>query len=1203
MKRRVRGHAPDPAPLAAGGMAAGHPVDVATGVMFSSSDDLQIPGRMELLFQRHYSTAMLPWPAMAFGPGWRHSFEMNVLVRPDAVFVSTPVGQTIRFDVRLDQAVEGRIALNPGAFSELLLQDGHLVLRQWNPDEHDMRDHVFEPAGGPGHLRLAGFSDSCGQGIDLSYDAANRLQQARQRREGRSLKFIYDDAQTRIVRAVFAARDGTPMAEVNYGYDEFGRLVETCDAVGAIQRFHYDGAHRIVREVTRSGGVFRFIYDAEGRCVLAEGSNGFDRKSLRYLDQVHATEVQDSHGDVHLFRYNGAGQVVETVSPLGSVCRFEFDELGRPVAKIDALGHATRYTYDDLGNRNAIIDALGRATRFSYNAQRQLSLFQDTAGGRWTLDYDERGNLREAVDSMGRAWRCHANALGDVTAVIDAMGRRARYEYDAEGNVILAQEWDASITRYQYNGAGWIAARMEADGAVTEYQYDPACRPVYVKWPDGRYTLYEYTAIGELAAITDRDGARQSFIHGSCGRLLERVDAAGRVVRYRWDTEPSRLLGVVNESGEEALYEYDGDGRLVAEVDFAGVRRQRLYGPGPLCVASIDGNGQTTRYVHDALNRLVEKQLPSGDVVRFEYDLLGNIHAAENGCARVEFERDATGRVVCEIQGGIAVTSEYDAVGNRIRRGIEGEIVDFEYDSAGHLTGVGFGANTPKISIRRDAGGRETDRQFGRRVRVSTHCDLVGRLLEQTAAYVGTASDSGRTADGAIYPVTPAPIAPAPLCRLHYEYDDAGRLTALDDSVYPRASFRYDRSGWLVWAQTGNTTEHFAYDASGNVTAVAARGPGPDALPGRELRSHAQGSRLVQAGGLHCDYDGDGRPVTMTESGPAGVARVWQLEWNGEGWLEAMTQPDGTRWQYQYDAFGRRTAKKGPGCDVRFVWDGDLVASVADSRDPRHEHWVFGPDDFTPLAKKVGAEVYMVLCDHQGMPRRLIAADGSIAWSAQFSAWGRTTAQQHSQTSCNVRFPGQWLDEESGLFYNRFRYYDPRWGRYLTPDPVGLFADINPYRYCPAPTAWTDPFGLDTVTSNVGGRDYTFQRDSQGRTVRAEGPLCNPNRIQNEHRDTSAQRNVSAGTGDHAGHLIGNQFGGPGGQENLTRMCPTLNLSGWKKMENQLKTLTRANSVRVVVTVHYDGNSTVPSRFTVDAHITDRKGNVTQKRWIHKNCT
>ena len=199
-------------------------------------------------------------------------------------------------------------------------------------------------------------------------------------------------------------------------------------------------------------------------------------------------------------------------------------------------------------------------------------------------------------------------------------------------------------------------------------------------------------------------------------------------------------------------------------------------------------------------------------------------------------------------------------------------------------------------------------------------------------------------------------------------------------------------------------------------------------------------------------------------------------------------------------------------------------------------------------------------------------------------------------------FEGQWRDAETGLHYNRFRYYDPETARYLTPDPYGLFADPNAYRYVPSPLEWVDPYGLDQVTTTVGNRDYVFDRDAQGRTVRAEGPLCNPNRIENEHRSTSAQKRIAGGTGDHAGHLIGNQFGGPGGDENLVRMCPTLNLGKWKKMENQLVGLTKNNSVRVVVTVHYKGNSTKPAKFTVDAYITDRNGKVTRKRWQHKNC-
>ncbi|CDH26998.1 hypothetical protein XBJ2_110001 [Xenorhabdus bovienii str. Jollieti] len=62
--------------------------------------------------------------------------------------------------------------------------------------------------------------------------------------------------------------------------------------------------------------------------------------------------------------------------------------------------------------------------------------------------------------------------------------------------------------------------------------------------------------------------------------------------------------------------------------------------------------------------------------------------------------------------------------------------------------------------------------------------------------------------------------------------------------------------------------------------------------------------------------------------------------------------------------------------------------------------------------------------------------------------------------SCNLRFVGQYEDEESGLYYNRFRYYDRETGQYLTPDPIGLAGGVNPYGYVHNPTGWVDPFGL-----------------------------------------------------------------------------------------------------------------------------------------------
>ncbi|RZK34721.1 MAG: hypothetical protein EOO61_13110 [Hymenobacter sp.] len=107
-------------------------------------------------------------------------------------------------------------------------------------------------------------------------------------------------------------------------------------------------------------------------------------------------------------------------------------------------------------------------------------------------------------------------------------------------------------------------------------------------------------------------------------------------------------------------------------------------------------------------------------------------------------------------------------------------------------------------------------------------------------------------------------------------------------------------------------------------------------------------------------------------------------------------------------------------------------------------------------------------CDHLGTPRELLNETGYLVWSQRFNAWGRAinSAQQGiigsvvSKASQPLRFQGQYEDSETGLSYNRYRYYDPDDGRYLIQDPIGLLAGLNSYSYSANPTGWNDPLGL-----------------------------------------------------------------------------------------------------------------------------------------------
>ncbi|SEJ76686.1 RHS repeat domain-containing protein, partial [Achromobacter sp. NFACC18-2] len=110
-------------------------------------------------------------------------------------------------------------------------------------------------------------------------------------------------------------------------------------------------------------------------------------------------------------------------------------------------------------------------------------------------------------------------------------------------------------------------------------------------------------------------------------------------------------------------------------------------------------------------------------------------------------------------------------------------------------------------------------------------------------------------------------------------------------------------------------------------------------------------------------------------------------------------------------------------------------------------------------------------CDHLGTPQELTDAQGEIAWSAHYHAWGEakeaiTDAARAAGIRNPIRFQGQYLDPETGLHYNRHRYYDPQIGRFISKDPIGFAGGLNVYEYADNPLGWIDPLGL---TAGSGG--------------------------------------------------------------------------------------------------------------------------------------
>ena len=275
--------------------------------------------------------------------------------------------------------------------------------------------------------------------------------------------------------------------------------------------------------------------------------------------------------------------------------------------------------------------------------------------------------------------------------------------------------------------------------------------------------------------------------------------------------------------------------------------------------------------------------------------------------------------------------------------------------------------------------------------------------------------------------------------------------------------------------------EVFRYDATSNPFEADATS-----------RDYGPGNRLLRRGDTRYEWDDAGRLRAKTTLDPAtGGDRVWRYHWDGGGLLRAVEGPGGTLAEFSYDPFARRVQKRvsrrspttsqwAPISVTRFVWDGDVLvheikAAAQQHGDPIVEErtYLFEDHGFLPVAHRASrhddsasggdeepARWFHYLNDPVGEPERLIGEDGAVACAYQRGAWGTLVADQGATADTPIRLQGQYWDEETGLAYNRFRYFDPEAGRFVSYDPLGVAAGMNSYAFAPNTYSWTDPLGL-----------------------------------------------------------------------------------------------------------------------------------------------
>ncbi|AZE69565.1 RHS repeat-associated core domain-containing protein [Pseudomonas synxantha] len=1009
----------------------GCPVSMVTGEELLTLTDGALDGILPFEWTRLYRTSAVEVDC-GLGFGWSHALAHRLVVSGESVVWTDHENRRTQFPLPTDSRPAITNSLAEAAIYLGSAPD-ELVLAQASRFYH-FRDGV-----------LVSISDAYDNRLRICRDHSGRIERL-DNGAGRSLLLRYElDRIVAVDYQVHRAKDRGPYVweteqnVVSYAYDEDGRLVCATNAVGESERYRYDDQHVIVERQLAGGASFFWAWEGSGkaaRCVRHWAS--FSQMDTRYAwgDDGRVT-VHNADGSQEVYVHDDRARLVQRIDPDGAQHFKSYDDQGRLTVEQDPLGAVTAYQYDEAGRLVALFPGDDEPT--SYEHDNGFVRVVRRGEAVWKYERNSQGDVTRRTDPDGQVTDYSYNKRGQLTGVWYPDHSCHRLVWNERGQLLEEQLPNGRIKRYRYDDLGRQVACEDEYGALTQYQWDSVGRLIRLVLPGGATREFSYNPYGKIIAERDELGHVTHYEYADGLHLISRrLNADGTQVHYRYDNARLLLTEIENEVGETYQLTYHPNGLLQQETGFDGQRTAYAYDlNGNLQEKTEygDDNSQLiTRYERDHAGRLVRKNLPDGSAIDYAYDRQGNLLSVEDGHWALAYEYDQQNRLVAEHQGWGTLRYGYDACGQlQNLRLPDNNRLTFNHDKGGHLATVELNGEVLTSHLFR--AGREHQRQQGQLLS-HYHYDDQNRLhahaITQQQNY---------------------------LYQRQYDYDKSGNLTRLLDTRKGEHRYHYDPLARLTRADhSQDVQERFAHNPAGNL--LMQDRPGPDIVAA---------NRLVIQGDRHYDYDAFGNLIR--ERRGKGQQLVTEYRYDCQHRLISVTKPNGETASYRYDPFGRRISKTVDGKTTEFFWQGDKL--IAEHHADRHRSYIYEPDSFRPLALLEGfgpkaTTPYHYQLDHLGTPQELTDTEGEIVWSAHYRAYGQIARLDVGKIDNPLRFQGQYFDQESGLHYNRHRYYNPDIGRYLTPDPVKLAGGVNGYQYVPNPTGWVDPLGLSKCLGEDG---------------------------------------------------------------------------------------------------------------------------------------
>jgi len=885
---------------------------------------------------------------------------------------------------------------------------------------------------------LASVSDPAGRTVNLTYDSSNRLASVADPL-GNSYSFA--------VGASLATVTQPDSGSWQYRYDANSFMLGKIDPLGNSTSYSYDDQQRVIGST-----------DPEGKTRSISYPQG--------TETVKTTTFTEKDGNAWSYSYDTQqGYLLARTDPQSGTTSYQYDANGNRTATTNPDGTSTSSLYDTLGNLLSSTDAAGNSTSYSYNSFGQTTSITDPQGGITRYSYDDRGNLISLTDPAGAATSYEYDSKGNMTRLTDAAGQSTSFGYDTAGNMTSVSDASGATTSYSYDAAGNVTVITDARGGVTSFSYDSRGRLIKTVNPQGNATSYSYDKNGNKLSATDANGTTTRYEYNSRNQLIKTTDALGNstVYAYGGNSCPScgggvdKLTALTDANNNVTRYDYDSLGRLMKEADPLGKITSYNHDAKGNLIARTDAKGQTISYSYDANGRLLKKSYPDNTEESFSYDAKGNILTASNKNISYSFSYDVAGRMLSSSDSnGNTISYSYDAAGRKTHTVYpDGSKISYSYDVAGRLASI-------------------TDQHNNRFSLTYTSLGQRAKLSYPNSATTGYSYDSAGNLTNLSHQTHGRPVS-----TFSYTHDKVGnRLTRTE--LFRTTSYTYDSIYRLLTARINRrAAEQYSYDPVGN------RLTGPEQQTGY---SYGIGNQLLKQEQTTYRYDDNGN---LAEKGTSHSRhshhcehhnKPWNYHFDYENRLIEADNGDSTV-SFSYDPFGRRIEKQveqsrgrhdhhehhGNAGEqtTRYLYDGQALIQESTTRGnhraarPETVSYIHGPNIDEPLQGISHNKTWYYHADGLGSIVALTDKHGNVVQRYDYDSFGNLE-QQGESIEQPFTYTARELDQETGLYYYRARYYDPQVGRFVSKDPIRFEGgDNNLYGYVQNNSVnATDPSGL-----------------------------------------------------------------------------------------------------------------------------------------------